>query len=48
MIDHKYSRFTVAQFLADGQSAAERIYALGLSTSANGNKAKKAAPVRAK
>jgi transaldolase len=48
MIDHKYSRFTVAQFLADGLSAAERIHALGLSVAANGAKPKKAAPVRAK
>src|SRR6266568_2553640 len=30
MIDHKYSRFTVGQFLADGISAAERMHALGL------------------
>ena len=48
MIDHKYSRFTVAQFLADGQSAAERIHALGLSTNGNGSKLKKTASVRAK
>src|ERR1700687_3355333 len=31
MIDHKYSRFTVAQFLADGESAAKRMIGLGLS-----------------
>src|SRR5216683_6428988 len=48
MMDHKYSRFTVAQFLADGRSAAERIHALGFTASANGSKAKKAAPVRTK
>lgn len=48
MMDHKYSRFTVAQFLADGLSAAERIHALGLIASSNGSKAKKAVPVRAK
>jgi transaldolase len=48
MIDHKYSRFTVAQFLADGQSAAERIHAFGLSTNGNGSKSKKTAPARAK
>lgn len=48
MIDHKYSRFTVAQFLADGQSAAERIHALGLSVASNGGKTKKAASVRTK
>src|SRR5438105_11739211 len=47
MIDHKYSRFTVAQFLADGLSAAERIHALGLSTSGNG-RAKKAPLARPK
>src|SRR5207245_8511321 len=47
MIDHKYSRFTVAQFLADGQSAADRIHALGLSVASNG-KAKKSAAVRIK
>jgi len=48
MIDHKYSRFTVAQFLADGQSAAERMGALGLSVGRNGGSAKKAPSVRAK
>jgi transaldolase len=48
MIDHKYSRFTVAQFLADGQSAAERIRALGLSVASNGSRTKKAAAVRTK
>jgi transaldolase len=31
MIDHKYSRFTVGQFLADGKSAAERMKSLGLT-----------------
>lgn len=31
MIDHKYSRFTVAQFLADGLSAAEKMLELELS-----------------
>ncbi len=48
MMDHKYSRFTVAQFLADGLSAAERIHALGLSASVNGSKAKKASQLRTK
>lgn len=48
MIDHKYSRFTVAQFLADGRSAAERIHALGLSTNGNGSKQKKTALARVK
>ena len=48
MVDHKYSRFTVAQFLADGQSAAERMGALGLSLRDNGGSPKKAPPVRTK
>jgi transaldolase len=48
MIDHKYSRFTVAQFLADGQSAAERIHAFGLSSNGIGSKPKKTAPARTK
>jgi transaldolase len=48
MIDHKYSRFTVAQFLADGQSAAQRMGALGLSLGANGGGAKKSAASRTK
>ena len=48
MIDHKYSRFTVAQFLADGQSAAKRMSALGLSLGANGSSTKKSASTRAK
>jgi transaldolase len=48
MIDHKYSRFTVGQFLADGRSAAERMSALGLSLNANGGSTKKAPPVRNK
>jgi transaldolase len=48
MIDHKYSRFTVAQFLADGQSAAKRMNALGLSVGSNGGSAKKTAASRAK
>jgi transaldolase len=47
MVDHKYSRFTVAQFLADGQSAAKRMSALGLSLESNGG-AKKASSTRAK
>jgi transaldolase len=46
MIDHKYTRFTVAQFLADGRSAAERITALGLTLETNGRK--KTAAVRGK
>lgn len=52
MIDHKYSRFTVAQFLADGRSAAERIHDLGLTVAANGNgnghRVRKAVAVRRK
>ncbi len=48
MIDHKYSRFTVAQFLADGQSAAQRMGALGLSLGANGGGTKKSAASRTK
>lgn len=43
MIDHKYSRFTVAQFLADGQSAASRMTGLGLSVSPNGSAVKRTA-----
>lgn len=48
MIDHKYSRFTVAQFLADGQSAAARMNALGLSVASNEGSSKKTAASRAK
>jgi transaldolase len=48
MIDHKYSRFTVAQFLADGQSAAKRMGAFGLSLGANGGSAKKSPASRSK
>jgi len=48
MIDHKYSRFTVAQFLADGMSAAERMRALEVSLGINGGGAKKAPTVRVK
>jgi transaldolase len=48
MIDHKYSRFTVAQFLADGQSAASRMSALGLSVGSNGGNAKKTPVARSK
>lgn len=40
MIDHKYSRFTVGQFLADGLSAAERMRDLGLTTAADAPKLK--------
>src|SRR5450759_284493 len=36
MNDHKYSRLPVAQFLADGQSAATRMVGLGLTVSSNG------------
>jgi transaldolase len=43
MIDHKYSRFTVAQFLADGLSAASRMTGLGLRISSNGGAVKKTA-----
>ncbi len=48
MIDHKYSRFTVAQFLADGRSAAKRMGALGLSLGVNGGSGKKIAASRNK
>jgi transaldolase len=48
MVDHKYSRFTVAQFLADGRSAAARMSALGLNIGANGSTAKKTATSRAR
>jgi transaldolase len=48
MIDHKYSRFTVAQFLADGQSAAQRMVGLGLNAGSNGSGSKKSVPTRAK
>jgi transaldolase len=48
MIDHKYSRFTVAQFLADGESAATRMVGLGLSVGSNGSGSKKSAITRAK
>jgi transaldolase len=48
MVDHKYSRFTVAQFLADGLSASERMRAMGLSLGANGGARKKAPSVRTK
>jgi transaldolase len=48
MIDHKYSRFTVAQFLADGRSAASRMSGLGLSMGVNGGTAKKAPASRSK
>jgi transaldolase len=48
MIDHKYSRFTVAQFLADGQSAATRMTGLGLSVGSNGSRSKKSVATRAK
>lgn len=47
MIDHKYSRFTVGQFLADGQSAAKRMGSLGL-TLAETNGRKKATTARPK
>jgi transaldolase len=48
MIDHKYSRFTVAQFLADGQSAAERMRALemGLAVDVGGAKKTQSVPVK--
>jgi len=48
MIDHKYSRFTVGQFLADGQSAAARMSDLGLTLRSNGGSAKKAPAARSK
>ena len=48
MVDHKYSRFTVGQFLADGISAAQRMHDLGLTLGAPSNGSKKAAKVRGK
>ncbi len=47
MIDHKYSRFTVGQFLADGMSAAERMHDLGLAVGLE-HAAKKTARSRGK
>src|SRR6202165_914697 len=46
MVDHKYSRFTVAQFLDDGQSASERMHAMevGLGVNGNGKKSHRAVP----
>jgi transaldolase len=48
MIDHKYSRFTVGQFLADGKSAAERMTSLGLTLGSTESRTKKAATTRSK
>lgn len=48
MVDHKYSRFTVGQFLADGISAAERMHDLGLTVHAEIDRAKKSSRIRAK
>ena len=48
MIDHKYSRFTVAQFLADGRSAAERMRALEIGLGVDAGGAKKAPTHRVK
>jgi transaldolase len=48
MIDHKYSRFTVAQFLADGQSAAERMRAMELGLAVDVGEAKKTHTVTVK
>lgn len=48
MIDHKYSRFTVAQFLADGLSASQRMQDLGLSVAVENNGTKKSPRVRSR
>lgn len=48
MIDHKYSRFTVAQFLADGRSAAERMRALEIGLGVSAGDAKKSPAHRVK
>jgi transaldolase len=48
MIDHKYSRFTVAQFLADGTSAAERMRAIELGLTVDVGSAKKPSKVPVK
>ncbi len=48
MADHKYSRFTVAQFLADGLSAAERMRALEVGLGVDAGGAKKTPAPRAK
>jgi len=48
MIDHKFSRFTVGQFLADGRSAAERMRLLGLTLDTAGPAAKKVSTARSK
>jgi transaldolase len=48
MIDHKSSRFTVAQFLADGTSAAERMRAIELGLTVDVGSAKKPSKVPVK
>jgi transaldolase len=48
MIDHKYSRFTVAQFLADGHSATERMRAMEVGLGVDAGAAKKAPTLRSK
>ena len=46
MIDHKYSRFTVAQFLADGLAAAERMRAMEIGLGVDAGAAKKSSAHR--
>jgi len=48
MVDHKYSRFTVAQFLADGLAAGERMRALEIGLGVDAGGAKKSATHRVK
>jgi transaldolase len=48
MVDHKYSRFTVAQFLADGLAAAERMRAIEVGLGVDGGGAKKPTTHRVK
>jgi transaldolase len=48
MIDHKYSRFTVAQFLADGRAAAERMRAIEIGLGVNVGGVKKSSAHRVK
>jgi transaldolase len=46
MIDHKYSRFTVAQFLADGLAAAERMRAMEIGLGVDAGEVKKSSAHR--
>ncbi len=48
MVDHKYSRYTVAQFLADGLAAGERMRALEIGLGVDAGAAKKSATHRVK